>query len=222
MPSTTQRRRLARIITNLLNPLVLPLILFWYAASRLESEPVVILQVVGIGVLFYSIIPLLILLIMRKRKLIDGMEVERRELRLRPFIYGILSMLTGASLYSVFGLQNGDVYQALAMIPIVNAMIAAFITLRWKISIHAISITTAAVVVLYLSGPQTLRWPPFSTDTALLAASFTAIIVAVQWSRIVLNYHSTSQVISGVLLAICLTTLQLMVYFPTLLFDILV
>lgn len=213
---------MARFITNLFNPLVLPLGLFWYAAARLEAEAATILLVVGNGVLFYAIIPLIILLLMRRYKLVDGMEVEQRELRLRPFIYGILSMLIGASLFTVIGLQNGEIYQALGMIPIVNAMLAAFITLRWKISIHAMSITTAAIVLFYLSGPVTMQWPPLSYAAAGLALLLSVIIVAVQWSRIVLNYHTTAQVIAGVILAVILTLLQLLLYFPTLQIGILV
>lgn len=222
MPSTPLRRRLARVITNTLNPLVLPLILFWYGAYRLETDPVVMLMVIGIGVAFYSIIPLIILLVMRRRKQIDGMEVEHRELRIRPFIYGILSMLIGASLFSVSGLQHGEVYQALGMIPIVNAMLAAFITLQWKISIHAMSITTAAIVLLYLSGPVVLLWPPLNLSTLVLGGVFAFIILAVQWSRIVLNYHTPAQVIAGVLLSTILTVLQLKLYFPNLPVGILV
>ena len=45
-------------------------------------------------------------------------------------------MLTGATLFTLLGFKNGEAYQALGMIPIVNAMLAAFITLRWKISVH--------------------------------------------------------------------------------------
>lgn len=214
MPSTPQRQRLARVITNTLNPLVLPLILFGYAASRLEADGGTIFLVVSMGATFYSIIPLLILLFMRRSRRIDTMEVERRELRLRPFIYGILSMLTGASLFTLLGFKNGDVYQALGMIPIVNAMLAAFITLRWKISVHAISVTTAAITLWYLSGPLVLSWPPLSLASLVLAASLSGIIVVVQWSRIVLNYHTPGQVAAGCILAAAMTVLQLYVYFP--------
>ncbi|KPP96146.1 MAG: PAP2 superfamily [Bacteroidetes bacterium HLUCCA01] len=214
MPSTPQRQRLARVITNTLNPLVLPVVLFSYAASRLEADGRTIFLVIATGIIFYSIIPLLILLSMRRNRRIDTMEVERRELRLRPFIYGILSMLTGATLFTLLGFKNGEAYQALGMIPIVNAMLAAFITLRWKISVHAISVTTAAVTMWYLSGPLVLSWPPITLMSILSAFLLSATIVLVQWSRVVLNYHTPGQVAAGCILAAGMTVLQLYVYFP--------
>lgn len=110
--------------------------------------------------------------------------------------------------------QYGLIYIILCMISINNTTIAAIINLKWKISVHAMAMSTSATVIFYLSGPLTLNWPGISTAALVLCASLIIVILIVQWSRVRLGMHTPSQVVAGTLLAIILTAIQLTLLVP--------
>ena len=213
------RIKVAKVISGVLNPLLLPLFVFGYCAHVLESDVRVKFVVISIGVFFFSILPLLILLAVKRRHKLSSIDIPIREDRTRPFLYGILSMLTGSAMFIIVGLQNADIYQALALISVLNAIMAAVITVRWKISIHAISITSAAVIIYFMSGGSPLVWPQFYGTSLYLVISFAVLIGLVLWSRVVLKHHTPAQVILGTIFGIVFTTLQLLIYFPVRDFD---
>lgn len=213
--SPTQKAlRYARHVSDILNPLVLPVAVFATAAIKLESNTASILKVTGIGFLFFTLLPLLILLIMKRAGHIDHIEVPAQSRRSRPFVYGLFCMLLGSIVFSESGLEHAVVYQAFALVSVVNGSFAALINLRWKISIHAMGMSTAAVLFVFLSGSNPLLWPEATPSLFLLTALLIAITVLVQWSRVVLQQHSVGQVIAGGTLAATLTILQLILYFP--------
>jgi membrane-associated phospholipid phosphatase len=210
----------AKYISAVFNPLVLPLIIFTVLAFKLETDPVVRFLVISVSLFFFSLLPLIILLWMKKHQSIESIDVRDRIARTRPFIYGILCMLAGSTMFLLLGLNHADVYQAVAMIGILNAVIAAVITTRWKISIHSMSMASSGVLLYFISGTNPLAWPPFTTSSILFILSIVFVTIFVQWSRVVLKHHTIAQVIAGALLAVILTILQLTLYFPEFSFGI--
>lgn len=204
----------ATVISAVLNPLILPVFVFGYASSKLESTTAGFMMVNSVGLLFFVLLPFLILVSMKRSQSVDSMDVSVREDRHRPFMYGVLSMGTGLVCFQYLPLQHGLIYIILCMISINNTTVAAIINLKWKISVHAMAMSTAATVIYFLSGPIALNWPDFSTSAILLSIGLFAVILIVQWSRIRLEMHTPSQVVAGTLLAIILTAIQLTLLVP--------
>jgi membrane-associated phospholipid phosphatase len=167
-----------------------------------------------IGLVFFVLIPFMILVRLKRSKSVDSMDVNIREDRHRPFMYGLLSMGAGLVCFQYLPLQHGLIYIILCMISINNTTIAAIINLKWKISVHAMAMSTTATVLYFLSGPITLGWPGNTTNSILLMVILGIIILVVQWSRIKLEMHTPSQVVAGTLLAIILTSMQLSLLVP--------
>lgn len=204
----------AAILSAVFNPLVLPVFVFGYASAKLESTTAGFLMVNAVGLLFFVFIPFLILVSMKRAQYVDSMDVSVREERHRPFMYGVLSMGAGLVCFQYLPLQHGLIYIILCMISINNTTVAAIINLKWKISVHAMAMSTAATVIYFLSGPVTLNWPGFSKVALLGSTSLFALIILVQWSRVKLGMHTPSQVVAGTLLAIILTAIQLALLVP--------
>ena len=204
----------ARIISVVFNPLLLPILVFGYASVRLESDPAQILLVNTIGFVFFVLIPFIIITVMKRNRLITSIDIKERATRNMPFIYGLLSMGCGLMAFQLLPIQNGLIYMVLCMISINNTTIAAFINLKWKISVHAIAMGTTAVIIYYLSGPIVLNWPSFSMTNLLFISVLVILLVMVQTARVVLEFHTQAQVISGGLLSIILTVLQVSFLIP--------
>ena len=209
-----QSTTLALVISSLFSPLILPVVVFGYASAKLESTTAGFLMVNVVGILFFVLIPFLILNRLTRSRIVDSMDVSNREERHRPFMYGLLSMGAGLVCFQYLPLQHGLIYMILCMISINNTTVAAIINLKWKISVHSMAISTAATVIYFMSGPVTLSWPGSSSSSIALLIAFFLLIMVLQWSRIKLNMHTPSQVVAGTLLAIILTTLQLTFLVP--------
>ena len=206
--------RAARLISVVFNPLLLPILVFGYASIRLESDPVQILLVNTIGFLFFVLIPFVILTLMKRNRRITSIDIKERTTRNMPFIFGLLSMGCGLMAFQFFSITNGLIYMVLCMISINNTTIAAFINLKWKISVHAMAMGTTSVIIYFLSGPIVLSWPPFSMHQILFISILVILLVMVQTARVILQFHTQAQVITGGLLSIILTVLQVSFLIP--------
>lgn len=204
----------ATVVSAVFSPLILPVLVFGYASARLESTTTGFMLVNLVALLFFVIIPFLILVSMKRSKSVDSMDVSVREERHRPFMYGVLSMGTGLVCFQYLPLQHGLIYIILCMISINNTTVAAIINLKWKISVHAMAMSTTATVIYFLSGPIALGWPMHSFASYFLLAILFLVIVIVLWSRVRLEMHTPSQVVAGTLLAIILTAIQLTLLVP--------
>jgi len=210
----------AKFISAAANPLVMTVIVFTILAFRLEADPVDRFLVILVSLFFFSVLPLIILLWMKKHDRIESIDIRDRIARTRPFIYGILCMLAGSTTFLLIGLDNAEIYQAVAMIGILNGVVAAIINTRWKISLHSMGMASSGVLFFFISGTNPLTWPSLTTYSVLFILSMVFITMFVQWSRVVLKHHTIAQVIVGALLATVLTILQLNLYFPVFPFGI--
>lgn len=207
-------KTLAMVISAVFNPLILPVFVFGYASAKLESTAAEFMLVNSVGLLFFVLIPFMILVNMKRSQSVDSMDVSVREERHRPFMYGLLSMGAGLVCFQYLPLQHGLMYIILCMVSINNTTVAAIINLKWKISVHAMAMSTTATIVYFLSGPITLSWPGPTTEAILFIIFLFAVISIVQWSRVKLEMHTPSQVVAGTLLAIILTSIQLTLLVP--------
>lgn len=211
---STRVLRLARFISALFSPLLLPVAVFSYSSWRLESDPWQILLVNGIGLTFFVLIPFMILVRMKRNKQITSIDVKERTTRNLPFVYGLMSMGVGLLAFQYLPVERSLIYSILCMISINNTTIAAIINLRWKISIHSMAMATTCVVLYFLSGPLVLVWPEFTIGSVLTILLLITITVTVQISRVILDFHTVAQVTAGAILAAILTAIQLSLLIP--------
>ena len=189
----TKRKRIARHVSTILAPatISLPFILlvaFYHAQDILPA-----LIYACTTLFFLSVGPLLYIIIgVRVGKLSD-IDVSRRSQRFGPFIFGIISTMTGWLLLTlIHGPRN---LQTVMIITIFSGTIMMVITLWWKISMHASSLGGVATMLTVLYGAVML--PLF------------LLLVLVSWSRVVLRRHTVSQVIAGSLAGIILSLIIL-------------
>ncbi|AHH94773.1 hypothetical protein GCM10010174_36730 [Kutzneria viridogrisea] len=187
-PTSTARRVLARLATEVLAPWVwvcaLPIAIAWHATQALL--PTVLWG--ALIALTGSLIPMAIIVRGARGGRWDGHHVTNREGRWVPLLACIASLATGWVLLLVFGAPRELIALTAAMLGTLMISLAITFGARFKISIHA-AVSAGAVVMLAIAyGP----W--------LLLAGLLAVLVA--WSRVELADHTTAQVLSGAALGV--------------------
>jgi membrane-associated phospholipid phosphatase len=177
--------RAARVVTEVLSPAVivvaLPLAVAWYGTGHQ------VVPTVGWGLLvalFYSVIPMVIMVRGARRGKWDGHWVRERERRIVPFLLCLVSTVTGLVIMLVGGAPREVIALAWSMIATLVAVLA--ITRWWKVSVHATVAGGAVATVVLLYGPWYL----------LLVLA----VALVAWSRVVVEDHTAAQVVVGALL----------------------
>jgi hypothetical protein len=189
-----RKKKIASIISAVLNaPLVtlvtfLPLILTFGANNALG--------LIGITSIFVCILPIIGVFFMLRRGTIKDFYVRERESRFKPFLWSIISYLFG--IFAFIKIQAPPAVIALMACYLVNGIILLFITLKWKISIHASGIASPVTALVYLLGNG--------------MSLFFLLILPVAWARLELKAHDKLQVTVGAILSSLLTWLQMGLY----------
>jgi hypothetical protein len=177
--------RLARVVTEVLSPAVivvaLPLAVAWHTTGYR------IAPTLGWGLLvalFYSVIPMVIMVRGARRGRWDGHWVRERERRMVPFLLCLVSTVAGLAIMLVGGAPQPVI--ALSWSMIATLLVVLAITRWWKVSVHATVAGGAIATIVLLYGPWYLL--------------FVAGLVLVCWSRVAVTDHTVAQVVVGALL----------------------
>jgi hypothetical protein len=177
--------RVARVVTEVLSPAVivvaLPLAVAWHATGHRVGPTV------GWGLLvalFYSVIPMVIMVRGARRGRWDGHWVRERERRTVPFLLCLVSTVAGLVIMLAGGAPRAVL--ALAWSMIATLLVVLAITRWWKVSVHATVAGGAIATVVLLYGPWYL----------LLVAG----LALVCWSRVAVTDHTVGQVVVGAVL----------------------
>lgn len=177
--------RLARVVTEVLSPAVivvaLPLAVAWQATSYHVGPTL------GWGLLvavFYSVIPMVIMVRGARRGRWDGHWVRERERRMVPFLLCLVSTGAGLVIMLIGGAPQAVI--ALSWSMIATLVVVLVITRWWKVSVHATVAGGAVATTVLLYGPWYL----------LLIAG----VALVAWSRVMVEDHTAAQVVVGALL----------------------
>ena len=192
----------ATAVSNLLNPLVVVIPLFIVLSAGSPNR----LMVLGIAAIFFSLLPLSVLLVFKRVGKIKTLEIRKRQNRHYPFIFGILCYVFGYFMLVVQFGTNG-LLQAAGFTLAVSSVITALITLWWKISIHSTAISISSVFLLFALSP-------FESAGGFITSLLVAILVcaAIIWSRVTLRAHSPAQTIAGILFGLFLGIVILSIY----------
>jgi hypothetical protein len=175
----------ARVVTEVLSPVVVVLAVLLAVAWHATGNDVgATLGWVGVVAVFYSVLPMLILVYGARRGRWDGHWVRDREHRFVPLVLSLVSAVAGLAVMILGDAPREVIALALAMIAAVVACLV--ITRWWKVSIHATVAGGAAAMVIYLYGPWLLL--------------LLVLVALVCWSRVVLTDHTVGQVLVGAVL----------------------
>lgn len=188
------RKKIASGISAILNAPLITVITFLPLIFTFGSD--MILQLVGITSLFGCFIPILGVVIMLKIGVIKDFYATERETRIIPFLWSIASYLIG--IYALVLVEAPPAVTALMTCYFINGIVLLFITLKWKISIHASGVTSPVTALVYLLGNTMLP--------------FFLLVLPVAWARLELKAHDRLQVTMGAILSSVLTWIQMGFY----------
>jgi len=181
----------AKIISKIASPTILAIPAF--LLLLFVTNPPSLLILLFVTMIFGSILPLAIIFVLYKTGKIDDMEVSERSKRWMPFIGAITSYAVGTLLLLILG--SPSIVTALMVCYFGNTAITSIISLRWKISVHALGVSGPITVLFY-----SLGW---------VYGLWFLIILPVGWSRVELKAHTWTQVTVGFFLSIATTWIQL-------------
>ncbi|TXK52823.1 hypothetical protein FVR03_00160 [Pontibacter qinzhouensis] len=204
-------RSLARLLSVVFHPLLLPTylfaFLFYYLPAPLVSLPLRGRWVV-LSLIFFTtfIIPGLGAYTMVRAGHVDSLEMDRREQRSLPLLFtGVCYVVTA------YLLHRENIFDRLFFVIMVilatSVFLAFVISLFWKISAHSIGVGGALGLLLVLSrlSPDSDMVPPLALTIFIAGAVLSA--------RLSLHVHTPAQVYagfgSGLLLALTAAALAL-------------
>jgi len=191
----------ARIISTLFVPPSFTIIVFTVFAFTLETESLKAAVTILVALLFGFTAPIILFVVLRKRKKLVDLDASIKEERTTPFLISVGFYLIGLVILIFFNVHIISI--AFWFCYISNTLVTILINNHWKISAHAMGTAGPLAAVTFTFGP--------------IAFLFSIIVFLVGWSRIQLKVHSISQVLAGVLLAFFSTYLQ--IYFIVSLFK---
>jgi membrane-associated phospholipid phosphatase len=186
----------ASVISLVFNPTVVAAFTFLILLYPLQPNQTS-LTLVGICVTFGTLVPLVMMYQLSKRRLISDLYVSERKERAKPFAGAIASYIVGGAVLLL--MRAPTMVTALMLCYAGNTAMMMLITLRWKISVHASGIAGPATALVYGVG----TW----------AAVFFVLLIPVGWARLRLKAHTPWQILTGALVTIAATWIQLTIFF---------
>ena len=171
----------AHRISLVLNPLVVLTILIALVAFEASKSSVHAAFFAFLAFFFSCVLPMIPVIHLRRLDKVDGWFIPERSKRIRPLLLAGASFWLGVAVFYV--LEAPGVFDALMVCVAVSSVIAFFISIKWKISLHALGVWAGCVIVMILYG----------------YAGWLAVVPAglVSWARFALGLHSHGQILAG-------------------------
>ncbi len=189
---------LAHFISNTIHPIILPIVTFWILMQFGFSEPVPDMYLhLLVVVIFCSIVPALVVVILKKMGKVNDYDISKRENRTLPFLIGVVGYFLGA--LTLYLLNAPPIIVGFMLCYAINTVLIFFITLVWKISVHVTSLGGPIAAMTYVFGLQSL-W-------------LLLLMPPLAWARVRLKAHTPMQTIVGGTLGFSATFLELVWWF---------
>ena len=183
MTNSKTQKIFGLIVSYLLHPMLISFCTFWYLiyySSIINEEKN---SVFFICLTFSTILPILFFLILKNKNLITDLNASKKEERLLPMAFGALFFLIGFIILRTMNVPL--LIQGIMFCGLMNTILAWLITKHWKISIHALSLSTS-VTIFWIFGYK------------YLVVSI-GLLFLVTIARIFSNAHNLLQIIVGIL-----------------------
>ncbi|MCS7013063.1 MAG: hypothetical protein RMI34_01230 [Chloroherpetonaceae bacterium] len=186
-------QKLARLISNILHPIVLPVLTYWAVLflgfENLENRYLYLF----IAFLICTVTPAIVVVILLRRGKVNDYDISHRERRTVPFMIGIVVYLIGALIFEALGAPR--IASAFMICYAMNTFVVMLITFVWKISVHVTS----------LGGPIAALYFVFGSPMLMLLL----LMPPLMWSRVQLKAHTPMQTLAGAIVGFFLTLLEL-------------
>ena len=183
MANSKTQKIFGLIVSYLLHPMLISFCTFWYL---IYYSPIINEEknsVFFICLTFSTILPIVFFLILKNKNLITDLNASKKEERLLPMAFGALFFLIGFIILRTMNVPL--LMQGIMFCGLMNTILAWLITKHWKISIHALSLSTSV----------TIFW---IFDYKYLVVSI-GLLFLVTIARIFSNAHNLLQSIVGIL-----------------------
>ena len=183
MANSKTQKIFGLIVSYLLHPMLISFCTFWYL---IYYSPIINEEknsVFFICLTFSTILPIVFFLILKNKNLITDLNASKKEERLLPMAFGALFFLIGFIILRTMNVPL--LIQGIMFCGLMNTILAWLITKHWKISIHALSLSTSV----------TIFW---IFDYKYLVVSI-GLLFLVTIARIFSNAHNLLQIIVGIL-----------------------
>jgi membrane-associated phospholipid phosphatase len=184
--------RIALYVSLVLNPTTLGFVASIAFSIVFGKSFLDIVYLFGLSFIFGVLIPFLYLVYLRKKDLVESLDVPVRTQRTVPYILASISYAIGLYILVLYSAPVAIV--ALMVCYLGNTLFIAMVNMFWKISAHAMGV--GAVVTGFGFAVS-----PFYYIGLIL-------LPLVSWSRIKLDMHSRGQVIAGSIVSVILTAAQ--------------
>lgn len=206
-PSTNEEK-LAKIISYLFHPLLMPtygfaFVFFTKNYISTFTSPNLKWIILGVTFIFTFFLPALNAFILLKMGRIKSLEMETNNERTIPYISTSFYYL--ALFYLFYNAQFPSVFKILILGAAISVLLSFFINFRWKISAHTIGIggiSGAALGIIYR----------LQIDMHIILMILLLISGIVGYARLKLNTHTPAQVYSGFVLGFGIELLLMIFY----------
>lgn len=193
----------ARIVSDLLNPLTLPLLVFGVAGIATNESVWSIVELLAASAFLFFIIPFLAAVVVIKIKRGTTTDFHSRPSRYGLYLTSCLSVGLGGLL--LFSDIYSGTFRVILVTYLVNLLLAMAINFRWKASVHVGSAITASVLLSWLSTLEGAGYLPL-----FLALLILGLLPLLAWARIQLRVHSQFEILLGGLTGLTSTTLMIL------------
>ncbi len=173
---------IARLVSHIISPHIVGIIFFFLLAVNYGRDPMETLRWTSWLIPFIFIPPFFYVVWLSRKGFIKDIYMPDRETRLRPLAVLIVWLFICIVLTRY--LNAPPIVDILLLSITTLVIVLTIVTLFWKISFHAATITAAGTATLLVSG-------------ITYALPVLLMVPIVGWSRIRLNRHTPLQVIYG-------------------------
>ena len=184
-------QKIGIILSYLIHPMVISFVTFlyliYYSNILIENKNLIFV----LCFIFSTISPIGTFYFLKKNSLISDLDASKKEERLLPMAFGALFFLLGFITLKTLNIQL--LIQGVMFCGMINVILAWLITNYWKISIHAITLSSS-ITIFWIFGYQ---------NFLIMILIFLILIIG----RLLARAHDMTQIIAGIFLGIISTFL---------------
>lgn len=182
-------QKIGIILSYLIHPMVISFVTFLYLIYNsnilIEDKNLIFI----LCLTFSTISPIATFYFLKKNNLLSDLDASKKEERLIPMAFGALFFLLGFVTLRMLNAQL--LIQGIMFCGMINVILAWLITNYWKISIHAITLSSS-ITIFWIFGYQNVL--------IIILILFILII-----GRLLAQAHDLNQIMAGIFLGIIST-----------------
>ena len=190
-------KKIGIILSYLIHPMVISFVTFSYLTyfSNILIEDKNLIFILCFT--FSTILPIATFYFLKKNNLISDLDASKKEERLLPMSFGALFFFLGFVTLRMLNAQL--LIQGIMFCGMINVILAWLITNYWKISIHAITLSSS-ITIFWILGYQNVF--------IIILILFILII-----GRLLAQAHNLNQIMAGIFLGIISTFMCYIILF---------